>query len=59
MGYKPFCLRRIFNPPKQIKWDQNLPVAGVMDFALYDNNGKLAATTDTTNFLMTLQVSEN
>ena len=59
MGYKPFCLRRIFNPPKQIKWDQNLPVAGVMDFALYDNNGKLAATTTTTNFLMTLQVSEN
>ena len=59
MGYKPFCLRRIFNPPKQIKWDQNLPVAGVMDFALYDNNGKVAATTDTTNFLMTLQVSEN
>ena len=59
MGYKPFCLRRIFNPPKQIKWDVNLPVAGVMDFALYDNNGKLAATTDTTNFLMTLQVSEN
>jgi len=59
MGYKPFCLRRIFNPPKQIKWDQNLPVAGVMDFALYDNNGTLAATTTTTNFLMTLQVSEN
>jgi len=59
MGYKPFCLRRIFNPPKQIKWDQNLPVAGVMDFALYDNKGKLAATTTTTNFLMTLQVSEN
>jgi hypothetical protein len=59
MGYKPFCLRRIFNPPKQIKWDNNLPVSGVMDFALYDNNGVLAGTTTTTNFLMTLQVSEN
>ena len=59
MGYKPFCLRRIFNPPKQIKWDNNLPVSGVMDFALYDNNGIIAATTTSTNFLMTLQVSEN
>lgn len=59
MGYKPFCLRRIFNPPKQIKWDENLPVAGVMDFALYGNDGNLAATTTSTNFLMTLQISEN
>jgi hypothetical protein len=59
MGYKPFCLRRIFNPPKQIKWDQNLPVSGVMDFALYDNKGNLANVSASTNFLMTLQVSEN
>lgn len=59
MGYKPFCLRRIYNPPKQIKWDQNLPVAGVMDFALYDNNGKVANVSASTNFLMTVQVSEN
>jgi hypothetical protein len=59
MGYKPFCLRRIYNPPKQIKWDQNLPISGVMDFALYDNNGKLAKVSASTNFLMTLQVSEN
>ena len=59
MGYKPFCLRRIYNPPKQIKWDTNLPVAGVMDFALYDNKGKLAVVSASTNFLMTLQISEN
>ena len=59
MGYKPFCLRRIFNPPKQIRWDANLPVAGIMNFALYDPFGKLVETVNSTNFLMTLQVSEN
>ena len=59
MGYKPFCLRRIFNPPKQIRWDTNLPVAGVMEFALYDPFGKLVETVNSTNFLMTVQVSEN
>lgn len=59
MGYKPFFLRRIYNPPKQIKWDNNLPVPGVVDFALYTPLGTLAAITDDTNYLMTLQVSEN
>ena len=59
MGYKPFCLRRIFNPPKQIRWDTNLPVAGIMEFALYDPFGKLVETVNSTNFLMTVQVSEN
>jgi len=59
MGYKPFCLRRIFNPPKQIKWDSNLPVAGVMDFAMYNPAGSLVETVNSTNFLITIQVSEN
>ena len=36
MGYRHFCRRRIFNPPKQIKWEQNLPV-GNLRFALYGN----------------------
>jgi len=69
MGYTQFALRRIFNPPKQIKWDNNLPVSGVMDFSVYAPDGSLANmnnvtyndgnSTVGTNFLMTLQISEN
>jgi hypothetical protein len=62
MGYKPFVRRRIFNPPKQIRWDNNLPI-GNLRFELYDNEGRgmnFVYPTDTaTNWLMTLQVSEN
>lgn len=58
MGYTPFCLRRIYNPPKQIQWKSNIPV-GQMSFQLYRNDGELQPVNDTTNFLMTLQASEN
>ena len=67
MGYKPFYIRRIYNPPKQIKWDNNIPIPGVIEFAVYDNNGVLATPYIASNgfligqfnFLLTLQVSEN
>jgi hypothetical protein len=62
-GYTSFTERRIFNPPKQIKWSPNQPI-GQLQF-------NVTATNDLTNmlpqnlpsttafdFLMTLQVSE-
>jgi hypothetical protein len=57
MGYLPFTRRRIFNPPKQIKWEQNIPV-GNLTFSVYDPQGNLAAIQDA-EWLMTLQLSEN
>ena len=70
MGYTPFYTRRLYNPPKQIKWEPNMPL-GNNRFQLYDNNGQLMTYLNTpgqvnsgngvnkTNWLMTLQVSEN
>ena len=58
MGYTRFCLRRLYNPPKQIKWEQNLPIGG-LQFQVYDDNGNLLPPSDAnTNWLMTLQLSE-
>ena len=57
MGYEPFTRRRIFNPPKQIRWDSNLPI-GNLAFQVYDDEQNLITTSSTTNWLMTLQVSE-
>lgn len=59
MGYTRFCLRRIFNPPKQIKWDSNLPVGNLV-FQVYDEDGVLipGSTEEGTQWLMTLQASE-
>jgi hypothetical protein len=57
MGYAPFYLRRLYNPPKQIQWQTNIPV-GNLSFQLYDNDGQLLGVSPKTNFLMTLQVSE-
>ena len=58
MGYTSFCLRRLFNPPKQIKWSSNQPV-GNLAFQVYDNYGNLiVAQAIETDWLMTLQVSE-
>ena len=59
MGYEPFYIRRTFNPPKQIKWDTNLPVSGNIDFSMYAPEGRLVDINPATNFLMTLQISEN
>jgi hypothetical protein len=58
MGYTRFCIRRIFNPPKQIKWDNNLPV-GNLSFEVYgDDGGLIPYNGEDTEWLMTLQISE-
>ena len=71
-GYQAAPLRRIYSPPKQIKWEPNLPV-GNLSFQVYGNGGGsyANATNDYVllvppeipsstrwNWLMTLQVSE-
>ena len=58
MGYAPFFLRRLYNPPKQIQWQTNIPV-GNLSFQLYRNDGLLMPVYSNTNYLMTLQISEN
>ena len=75
MSYTPFCARRLFNPPKQIRWDSIQPV-GQLTFQVY-GAASLAVqaagqeyelpvpmwieypNTGYSNWLMTLQVSEN
>lgn len=59
MGYTTFCLRRIYNPPKQIKWDASQPL-GNISFKVYDENGDLLYPdgTSLSEWLMTLQFSE-
>lgn len=58
MGYTRFCRRRIYNPPKQIRWDSKQPL-GNMAFQVFDDNGNLLPQSDqNTNWLMTLQFSE-
>lgn len=65
-GYTAFQQRRLFNPPKQIRWEPNLPI-GNLSFQVY---GKLIGADDSEllsdraldtefNWLMTLQVSES
>jgi hypothetical protein len=65
MGYTPFVLRRLFNNPKQIRWNKEQQI-GQLSFQLYDNFGALfVPDTSTvlnefnTNYLITLQVSES
>jgi hypothetical protein len=61
MGYEPFVLRRLFNPPKQIKWDPLQPM-GNLTFQVFGNDGDEVVDDDgdrITNWLMTLQLSEN
>lgn len=55
-GYQSLQLRRLYNPPKQIKWEPNLPI-GNLSFQVYDPNGLIVSST-AYNWLMTLQVSE-
>jgi len=62
MGYTPFCLRRTFNLPKQIRWDPAQPI-GNLTFQVYDDQDNLFSTIDIqprsdSQWLMTLQVSE-
>lgn len=58
MGYEPFFLRRLYNPPKQIAWEGNMPI-GQLSFQVYGNEGNLVPNTGESNWLMTLQISEN
>lgn len=57
MGYEPFVLRRLYNPPKQIAWESNMPL-GQVGFEVYGNDGKIVQDV-LGNWLMTLQISEN
>lgn len=58
MGYTPFVVRRTFSPPKQIRWENNMPIGQIL-FQVYNPQGSVIATNDENNFLMTLQVSED
>ena len=58
MGYTPFVVRRTFSPPKQIRWENNMPIGQIL-FQVYNPLGSVIATNDENNFLMTLQVSED
>lgn len=61
MGYEPFVIRRLFNPPKQIKWDSSQPI-GNLSFQVFGSDGTIVReeTADyNSQWLMTLQLSEN
>ena len=61
-GYTGFCARRLFSPPKQIRWEPNLPI-GNLAFQVWgyqtknDNYGEIVDNTQF-DWQMTLQVSE-
>ena len=63
-GYTPFVTRRTFSPPKQIRWEPNIPI-GNLTFQVYNPQGTLALMDAVfegrrpSEWLMTLQVSEN
>jgi hypothetical protein len=62
MGYEPFVLRRLYNPPKQIAWENNMPI-GQLSFQVIGTGlagGQIIPTfSPLSNWLMTLQISEN
>lgn len=63
MGYTAFSLRRLFNPPKQIRWENNMP-AGQLGFQVFGDTNKLLSASIGLqivrfSWLMTLQVSED
>jgi hypothetical protein len=66
LGSQPFTIYRQFATPKQIKWDNDLPI-GQLSFQMYDDKGNIlsslnptATLYDTTlgNWSITLLVSE-
>jgi hypothetical protein len=59
MGYTRFSCRRIYNPPKQIKWEQNLPISN-LGFQVYAPDGSLLPDifSAEVSWRMTLQLSE-
>ena len=63
MGYVPFSVRRLYNPPKQINWNPSLPV-GNLSFEVWAtplDPTQPAVLLDNNYFewAMTLQLSEN
>ena len=59
MGYEAFVVRRLYNPPKQIAWENNMPI-GQVGFQVYGDDGKLVVDNgENSQWLMTLQISEN
>lgn len=65
MGYKNFCRRRTFSPPKQIRWSNNQSI-GNLSFQVYGWIPFIGLTLlpivpdgEDSNWLMTLQMSEN
>jgi hypothetical protein len=66
MGYTPFQLRRLYNPPKQIGWDPRMPVSGSLNFRVLGTLNLPLATaknpvevTGPGEWMMTIQLSEN
>lgn len=66
MGYTPFVARRLYNPPKQIKWDPTQPLGNLAFEVFYTDRYKQTGpvpaypiSTNPSNWLMTLQLSEN
>jgi hypothetical protein len=59
MGYEAFVVRRLYNPPKQIAWENNMPI-GQVGFQVYGSDGKIVLDNgDNSQWMMTLQISEN
>ena len=75
MGYEPFAVRRIYNPPKQIKWDPRMPVGNLIFLVVGTyldqsvvpgvnkqevvNSNSPSFGNSNSNWLMTMQLSEN
>ena len=63
MGYQPFRCRRLFSPPKQIRWEPNLPI-GNLSFEVWSGAGGVLSQLNLSpadtffNFQLTIQVSE-
>ena len=68
MGYCPFVVKQLWNPPKQIKWSPNQPI-GQIAFQVYgeplpaaptqaNKYGLITLPSYSTEYLFTLQVSE-
>jgi hypothetical protein len=65
MGYEPFQLRRLYNPPKQIAWTPNMLIGNITFKVLGVLNKPFPAQTNPVTvsgpgeWLMTIQLSEN
>jgi hypothetical protein len=60
-GYKRFIQRRPIAFPKQIKWDNNIPI-GQLSFQVLDDNGRILSpdvVQGEMEWQMTCLVSEN